>query len=165
MTPDYHARGGATVAVLNRMEAWEASLVLNLRLWCEGPSGQSQVWKAYRSALSGEEAQRACRGFDILMKTLIEKSFRPLVRHDVGCACVGADEGILVNLVRTAAEGHLSDAALIATLMTGPAQAEHIAILAGQVGARMREIHQPGTYQTPDESSDATPGSNVIRLH
>ncbi|MFK7764553.1 MAG: hypothetical protein AB8B62_14935 [Roseobacter sp.] len=165
MTPDYHARGGATVAVLNRMEAWEASLVLNLRLWCEGPSGQSQVWKAYRAALSGEEAQSACHAFDVLMRTLIERSFRPLVRHDVGCSCVGADEGIIVNLVRTAAEGHLSDAALIATLMTGPAQAEHIAILAGQVGTKMREIHQTDTRQTADESTYATPGSNVIRLH
>ena len=58
-------RGGAAVAVLNRMEAWEANMVLNLRLWCDGPKGQSMVWNEYRSALPGRVAQDACRLFEV----------------------------------------------------------------------------------------------------
>ena len=132
MSADHHARGGAAVAVLSRMDAWEADVVLSLRLWCEGPQGQAQVWSAFR---------------------------RPLVRHDVGCACVGADEAIFLNLIRTAADGHLTDAALIATLLTGPAEAERIALLAGEVGAcarRMNSSHDP-------IQPEAAP--NVVRLH
>lgn len=159
MTAPHHARGGAAVGVLSQMEAWEANLVLNLRLWCEGPLGQQQVWAEYRKTLHGSEAQRECHTFEVLLRTLVATAHRPLVRHDVGCACVGADEGILVNLVRTASDGHLTDAALIATLMVGPAHAEQVALLAGQVGSCTRRIHA----STPELSPAPTP--NVVRLH
>ncbi|MEM8872519.1 MAG: hypothetical protein AAGE38_19115 [Pseudomonadota bacterium] len=156
---DNNARGGAAIGVLNRMEAWEANLVLNLRLWCEGPAGQSQVWNEYRRALPGPDAQCECQAFETLVQTLIDAAHRPLVRHEVGCACVGADEGVFVNMVRNAADGHLTDAALIATLLIGPSQAEHVAVLAGQVGACARHIHSG----VPELSTEA--GSNVVRLH
>lgn len=159
MMTDQNARGGAAVAVLTRMDAWEANLVLNLRLWCEGPNGQTQVWNEYRAALPAEEAHKACRAFEVLLNTIMDKSYRPLVRHDVACACVGADESIFANLVRTAADGHLNDAALIATLITGPAQAELIALLAGEVGTHMQRIH----HTTKEQPTKARP--NVVRLH
>ena len=141
MKPDYHERGGVAVAVLNRMEAWEANMVLNLRLWCDGPKGQSLVWNEYRKALPGAQAQRACKQFETLLKTLIDQAHRPLVTHDVGCCCVGADECIFVNLIRFASDGHLNDAALVATLIAGPTYAEQIAVLAGEVGHCARNIH------------------------
>lgn len=142
MSIDHYARGAAAVGVLNRMSAWEANLVLNLRLWCEGPQGQAQVWSEYRRSLCGEDAQRECRTFEALVRSIIDAAHRPMVRHEVGCSCVGADEGIFVNLARTASDGHLRDAALIATLLVGPAYAEQIAILAGHVGECARKIHK-----------------------
>lgn len=159
MTMDHYARGGAAVAVLNRMEAWEANLVLNLRLWCEGPKGQAAVWNEFRRSFEGPQASAACRAFEVLINTLADHAHRPLVRHDVGCSCVGADESVFVNLVRTASEGHLNDAALIATLIAGPAKAEHIAILAGDVGASMRHFAEKGGEVQPVSPT------NVVRLH
>ncbi|MEM7494416.1 MAG: hypothetical protein AAF296_13635 [Pseudomonadota bacterium] len=145
MNADHHAIGGAAVGVLNRMSAWEANLVLNLRLWCEGPEGQAQVWSEYRRSLSGDDAKRECKTFETLVRSIIDSAHRPMVRHEVGCCCVGADEGIFVNLLRTASDGHLRDAALIATLLVGPAHAEQIAMLAGQVGECARKIHKNST--------------------
>ena len=145
MNIDHHARGGAAVGVLNRMSAWEANLVLNLRLWCEGPEGQEQVWSEYRRALAGDDAKRECRTFETLLRSLIDAAHRPMVRHEVGCGCLGADEGIFLNLVRTASDGHLRDAALIATLIVGPAYAEQIAMLAAHVGECARKIHKNST--------------------
>ncbi|MEM9577410.1 MAG: hypothetical protein AAF999_10400 [Pseudomonadota bacterium] len=159
MRPDHNSPGGATVAVLNRLEAWEAALVIDLRMWCDGPSGQAEVWNGYRRSLPGQNAKRACRSFEILLTTLIKSAYRPLVRHDTGCSCVGADENILVNLVRTASDGQLNDAALIATLIAGPAQAEHIAVLAGEVGETLRHMHR----EDIDFSTEV--GGNVVRLH
>ena len=159
MTQDHHARGGVTVAVLNHMESWEANLVLNLRLWCEGPSGQVQVWNEYRRALPGENARNECHAFESLLRTLIANAQRPLVRHDVRCTCVGADEYVFLHLVRCAADGHLSDAALMAALIVGPSKAEQIALLAGQVGSCSRKIHN----YPPEFPSNAAP--NVMRLH
>lgn len=159
MSTDHHARGGAAVGVLNRMETWEAQLVLNLRLWCEGPRGQEQVWNEYRRLLKSVDAHRECQTFETLVRTITSTAFRPLVRHEVGCSCVGADEGIFLNLVRTASDGHLHDAALIATLLVGPAHAEHIALLAGQVGQCTRKLHSPAT-QTQTETL-----AEVVLLH
>ena len=159
MSAAIHARGGAAVAALNRMEAWEANLVLNLRLWCEGPVGQSQARKDYSNALPRYEADRAWYTFEGLLNKIISTASRPMVRHAVGCNCVGSDECVFVNLVRTASDGHLNDAALIATLLSGPAHAEHIAVLAGEVGEAIRGIHR----ETATHSPPAAP--NVVRLH
>lgn len=159
MTPNDHAQGGAPVAVLNRLDTWEANTVLNLRLWCEGPEGQEQVWSEFRRALSGQDASDEWRAFQDLISTVISHAKRPLVRHDVGCSCVGSDECIFLNLVRTASAGHLNDAALIATLLAGPAHAEHIAVLAGRVGACARRIH------TRDSEPKPNVRPNNVRLH
>ena len=159
MSAAHHARGGATIAALNQMDAWEAKLVLNLRLWCEGPHGQAKACNAYVNALPASEAERAWHMFEGLVTKIIDTTTRPLVRHDVDCNCVGSDECVFVHLVRTASDGHLNDAALIATLLTGPAHAEHIAILAGEVGSALRhKRHKPAPH------SPAT-APNVVRLH
>lgn len=159
MTPEHSERGAAAVAVLSNMDPWEANLVLNLRLWCDGSRGQSQVWNEYRKALPGEHATHACQAFETLVHTIVSSAHRPLVRHQVGCSCVGADEAVFVNLVRMASEGHLNDAALVATLLMGPARAEHVAILAGQVGTCARKISQQTLQSLPQTAA------TVVRLH
>ena len=159
MNWDHHARGGASIAALDRMGTWEANLVLNLRLWCEGPCGQTRVWNEYRKTLPGECARNACRAFESLIQTLIANAQRPLVRHNVGCSCVGADECVFLHLIRCAADGHRGDAALMAALIVGPSKAEDIATLAGQDGIYARKIHNP-----PTEYSNKTAPS-VVRFH
>ncbi len=159
MMSEQQMLGGATIGVLNRLETWEANLVLNLRLWFEGTDGQSQVWNEYRRLLPGAEAKEACHAFEGLIQTITGSAHRPLVRHAVHCACLGSDEGIFLHLVRTASQGHLSDAALIATLLVGASQAEKVALLAGQVGACARKIH-PSEPEFPPMAAN-----NVVRLH
>ena len=154
-----HARGGATVGVLNALDAWESCVVLNLRLWCDSAEGQAQVRNAYRVSLPAECATRECCAFETLVMTVTAYAQRPLVRHDVSCVCMGADEGVFLHLIRTASEGHLNDAALIATLLVGPAQAERVALMAGQVGACARKIHARS-----EEHFEKVP-QNVVRLH
>ena len=75
MNRDHHVRGGAAVSVLNRMEAWEANLVLNLRLWCEGPCGQQQVWNEYRKSLHGKAARNECHAFESLIPCLLQTQY------------------------------------------------------------------------------------------
>ncbi|WP_299687770.1 hypothetical protein [uncultured Tateyamaria sp.] len=159
MTPEHHRRGGAAVAALNRMDTWEADLVLNLRLWCEGPPGQLRIRTAFETVLSGAAAARAWDDFDTLLRRIVATASRPMVRHDIGCNCVGSDECVFAHLVRTASDGHLNDAALIATLLVGPAHAEHIAILAGEVGSCARRIH----HLHPHERIEAA--HILTRLH
>ena len=159
MTSAHHKRGGATVAALNRMDAWEAALVLNLRLWSEGPVGQMHVRGAFDRALGQANAKRAWEDFDSLLRRIIASASRPMVRHEVGCNCVGSDECVFAHLVGTASEGHLNDAALIATLLVGPAHAEHIAILAGEVGQCAQHIHRHHPALPTEDTQKA------VRLH
>lgn len=143
MSPATNAPGAAVIGVMHDMAPWEAALVRNLRRWCDGPGGQRTVCEAYLAALPAGTAEHALQTFETLVVKLISTAHRPLVRHGVSCACVGADEGVFVTLVRYASEGHLNDAALIATLLAGPAQAEHLALLAGEVGMTSRRISEP----------------------
>ena len=160
MTPDHHSRGGAAVAALNRMDSWEANLVLNLRLWCEGPDGQNHARRDYTGALPAQDADRAWASFEHMVKKIVGTAHRPLVRREVGCNCVGSDECVFVHLIRTASDGLLNDAALISTLLSGPAHAEHIAILAGEVGDTIRRIHRAAN--APHSPAEPT---RVVRLH
>lgn len=152
MRDDRHEAGGASVAVLSHLEGWEANLVVNLRSWCEGPEGQARVWNDYARTLGASRAREEIRTLENLVNTLADYAYRPLVRHCVHCACVGSDECIFLNLVRTASDGHLTDAALIATLLAGPTQAEVIALLAGQVGAGARLV-APGVSGTQQDGN------------
>lgn len=144
---------------MGSLEQWEAGLVLNLRRWCEGPHGQAQVWNAYARSFGAMGARDELRVFEALLNALISNASRPLVRHSVDCSCVGSDECVFLNLVRTAADGYLNDAALISTLLAGPAHAEAIACLAGQVGESARRASVPIEMQNTDTSS------NVVTLH
>ncbi|WP_299154480.1 hypothetical protein [uncultured Tateyamaria sp.] len=159
MTPPHHAHGGAAIAALTSMDAWEADLILNLRLWCDGPRGQAKARHAYHNLFPETEADRAWYMFETLVTKIVGTANRPLVRHQLGCNCVGSDECVFVHLIRTASDGHLNDAALIATLLSGAAHAEHIAILAGEVGSIARSFHR----KRKPQSTAAAP--NVVRLH
>ncbi len=159
MTSHPNIRGGASVAVLSALDGWESNLVMNLRLWCEGPVGQAQVWTDYALGCPSGKAQSEVQAFEALLNTLMQHCKRPFVRHSVGCPCVGSDECVFVTLVKTASEGHLEDAALIATLMAHPAFAEQIALLAGQVGEGARHL-----VRSRSETS-STGGADVVRLH
>lgn len=160
MTHAHYQRGGASIAALESMDTWEANVVLNIRLWCEGPDGQRHARRDYTGALPAADAEQAWANFERLMKKIVDTANRPLVRHQVGCNSVGSDECVLVHLIRTASDGHLNDAALIATLLSSPAHAEHIAILAGEVGDTIRRIHRAAN--APNSPTDAT---RVVRLH
>lgn len=159
MTPEHHKRGGASLAMLNTMLPWEAELVLNLRLWCDGPDGQRQVRTTFARVWPQPEAQNEICAFEDLVGIVTKHAHRPLVRHEVTCSCVGSDECIFTHLVSTACEGHLADAALIATLLVSASQAEHVALLAGQVGNATKRM--VAHYDPRTDAVSAT----VHRLH
>lgn len=159
MSLDHRKRGGAAVGILNAMEAWESEAIIDLRLWCDGPEGQEIVWTAFSRHLPHDCAQDAMHAFERLVSIITQNARRPMVRHEVSCSCVGSDECIFAHLLGTASDGHLNDASLIASLLVSPAQAEHVALLAGQVGCALRKIAArsvPQTKHTPNK---------VVQLH
>ncbi|MFC6589061.1 hypothetical protein ACFQDZ_19120 [Sulfitobacter pacificus] len=138
MILDQNMRGGVPVGQLHAITPWEALLVRHLRLWCDGPEGRLKVKNDWERAGPKAAAENTLAVFDALIITLTSYARRPLVRHCLTCECLGADEGVFVQIVSAASGGALDDAALMSGLIAMPAHAEHIAILAAQVGAAFR---------------------------
>jgi hypothetical protein len=138
MSVDQDMRGAATVGQLHAIAPWEAFLVCHLRLWCDGVEGRDEVRHAWGFTKTDNRGEVILDVFDDLIQTLLMFARRPLIRHSRDCECLGADEGVFIQIVSAASEGQLDDAALMASLIAFPTHAERIAILAGQVGTGFR---------------------------
>jgi hypothetical protein len=134
MSVSNHNRGGAPVGFISELDGIEAASVIYLRLWCEGPDAQTQVWNDFASGLGSEQGRKALKSFEDLCSLCTRHGRRPLMRHSVHCKCLGADESCFANFIATAATGEREDAMLIATLLVRPDVAPLISSLAADVG-------------------------------
>lgn len=154
------ARGGASVGVLTKMDPWEADCILNLRILCDGIDGRNTVYQSLVRELGTVDGVEAFENLSSLVSFLCRNAHRALVRHDVTCSSVGADEAVFCHIVRMASAGHLNDAALAATLLVGAAHAEQVALLAGEVGQAHRNA-----ARAAQKTIQTAPTTNVVRLH
>lgn len=141
MNPTIRNRGAAPVGHLTELSALEAASVIYLRLWCEGPDRQQEVWSDFHTTLDTAQADETSRSFHELCSLCCQHGRRPLMRHSVECKCLGADESCFANFVATAAEGDREDAMLMAMLMVRPDMAHIVTSLATQVGLAMKRMH------------------------
>ncbi len=140
MTVSNQNRGSAPVGFIAELDDIEAASVIYLRLWCDGPAAQAQVWNDFASSLGSDQGRKALRSFEDLFSLCTRHGRRPLVRHSVDCKCLGADESCFANFIATAATGEREDAMLIATLLVRPDVAPLIASLAADVGRALMRM-------------------------
>lgn len=138
MTPPH--RGGAPVGFVTELGPVEAGAVLYLRLWCDGPAAQAQVWNDFAAALGQERGKEVLRSFETLCDLCVRHGRRPLMRHHVTCKCLGADESCFANFVGYASEGAREDALLIATTIVRPDIAPSLVGLAQELGHALRQM-------------------------
>ncbi|WP_306151309.1 hypothetical protein [Roseovarius sp. MMSF_3281] len=159
MTNAQHTPGTSVVGKLTDIAPWEAELILSMRFWMDGPEGQAEVWGGFARCFGAAEGRAEMRGFESLFTSICTHARRPLVRHGLGCNCIGSDEAILRTLVREAARGDLAEAAMIASLLVPACNAEQIALLAAQVGRAMQRMAQRTPTQKPTRSQT---GSRIL---
>lgn len=116
-------RGAAAVGHLADLPALEASAVHCLRLWSDAAEG--------RAALSEERSTELLRQICGLCASY---GRRPLMRHGLGCACLGADEACFAHMVAAAATGAREDALMLAALIVRPDLAPALVALSEQLG-------------------------------
>ena len=140
MTQTTPPRGAAPVGFLTELGSVEAASVIYLRLWCDGPESQAQVWNDFAARLGPNQGRKALKSFEDLCALCTRHGRRPLMRHSVQCKCLGADESCFANFVAAAATGEREDAMLIATLLVRADVAPMIASLACDVGLALKQM-------------------------
>ncbi len=152
--------GRAVVGRLTDIAFWEAEFILSMRLWMSSPEGQAEVWNGFARCFGAPAGRSEMRCFESLLSNINMHARRPLVRHGLGCDCIGSDEAILRTLVREATRGDLAEATMIASLLVPVRHAEPIAHMAAQVGKAMQAMAR----RAPRETSPAPDTTNRI-LH
>lgn len=134
-------RGGAPVGFITELDGVEAASVIYLRLWCGGPDAQADVRNDFSSSLGDEQGRNALKSFDDLCRLCSQHGRRPLMRHSLGCKCLGADESCFANFIAAAARGEREDAMMIATLIVRPDVAPMITALATEFGHALMRMN------------------------
>ncbi len=140
MNSDMAKRGGAPVGVIEDLPSLEAGAVIYLRLWCDGPDAQAQVWNDFRVALGNTQGRKALSAFEQLLNLCAVHGRRPMMRHSVSCRCIGSDESCFANFVAAAAEGDREDAILLASLLARPELAPAMTALAADFGLAIKRM-------------------------
>jgi len=148
------SRGGAPVGRLTDLAPIEAGAVMYLRLWSEGTKGRADAASDFDIALGADQGRAAMLTLDRLCSLCANHGRRPLIRHGLGCACLGADENCFAQMIAAASEGAREDAMMMASLIVRPDFAPALASLSEELGMALRRmtaaVPMPTTgHQTP----------------
>ena len=138
LPPETLRRGGATVGYMVDIEEEEFLFISYFRSYCDGYESRIKLQDVFISNLGVEEGYATLDALDSFCELIYKKGRRQLIRHDVSCECIGADENCLCQLVFSACEENIDDAKLIGTLITDAYLAEEITMLARKIGMSIR---------------------------
>ncbi|WP_298933564.1 hypothetical protein [uncultured Ruegeria sp.] len=134
------SRGGAAVGRLSDLSPVEAGAVMYLRLWSEGKSGRADAASDFDIALGRDHGRAVMLTLDRLCSLCADHGRRPLVRHGLACACLGADENCFAQMIAAASEGAREDAMMMASLIVRPDFAPALASLSEELGLALRRM-------------------------
>ena len=134
------SRGGAAVGRLSDLGPIEACAVMYLRLWSESPKARADAASDFEIALGLDQGRAAMMTLDRLCGLCAHHGRRPLVRHGLGCSCLGADENCFAQMIAAASEGAREDAMMMASLIVRPDYAPALASLSEEMGMVLRRM-------------------------
>ncbi len=154
----HSSRGGAAVGRLSDLSPIEAGAVMYLRLWSESPEARADAASDFEIALGLDQGRAAMMTLDRLCGLCAHHGRRPLVRHGLGCSCLGADENCFAQMIAAASEGAREDAMMMATLIVRPDFAPALASLSEEMGTVLRRM----TASVPLPTTGHKPPSAVL---
>jgi len=131
-------RGGATVAYIGDIKEEESIFISYFRTYCDGYESRIKLEEVFLSTFGIEEGYSSLDALERFCELIFKKGRRRLVRHDISCECVGADENCLCQLIFSACEDNLEDAKLISMLITDAYLSEELTMLARKIGMTIR---------------------------
>jgi len=152
-------RGGAPVGFLSELPQVEAVSVCFLRLWNDSAETRHQADVDLHDLLGPRHGPVAVDSLRQMCDLFSRFARRPVMRHQSGCSCLGADEACFANLVSEAATGQREDALLFAMLMVRVDFAPALVGLAQQFGLALQMLSRPA--QNVDQGHRVPAGSTV----
>ena len=131
-------RGGAAVGLIRELPGLELGAILLLRQWCDGEVGRVRIAEDFSAVLGAPKAAEAVNLLAHLVTLLAQHGRRPLMRHDLHCACFGGDESAFAQMVAAAASGDRDDAMEFALTLMPPAAAYEAVQTAEGLGRAIR---------------------------
>jgi len=123
-------RGGAPVGYLSELNQLEQNAILFLRYWSQCAKAdhdlQNNFWSNITYDLGITKTRQAIDAFDEIFTLCIKYSRRPIMKHDLGCKCIGGDESCFANIIGFAQDGELEDALLLASNLVAPKFASYL---------------------------------------
>jgi hypothetical protein len=117
MTSAARSRGAVPVGVCTHLPPVEGGAVRALRLWFSGAEGRAEMAARFARRFGAEAGGAHLDRLGRFLETLAGSCRRPLMRHGIGCACLGADECVLATLLAAAGEGDRDEAMLLACVL------------------------------------------------
>lgn len=87
--------GSTVVGSLKDIIPWQAEFILSLRLCLDSPEGRTKVLDGFSQCFGEVEGRAQMQLFEMFLTRLHGTARRPLVRHGLGCTCLGSDEAAL----------------------------------------------------------------------
>ena len=140
MTGKVPHRGGAPVGLIEELGPIEASAVAYLRMWSDGPKMFNAIDQDFATALGTDNGKKLSVSFHRLCNMCAVHGRRPLMRHELNCRCLGADESCFANFIGYASEGAREDALMMAMTLVSAEKAPLLAGLAEDFGLALRQM-------------------------
>ena len=86
------------------------------------------------------EGNSAFQSFKDLCEIIFHHGRRSLIRHQLDCSCVGADESCFAQLILRAANNYKEDATLIALLLVPHHLTSETIALATKIGTSIKKL-------------------------
>lgn len=153
-------RGSSPVGYLDEFPEIEAKAITYLRLWCHAPEAQAEIWNELAEVFGPEQAKEELRNFESLVSMMLRNTRRPLMRHQLGCKCVGSDEAAFAHFIAAACSGEREDAMLIASFLVKPEIAPIVTGLAENFGFCLRRFAR--RTSTPRKTHQT---AEIVQLH
>ena len=151
-------KGGSPVAVISDL-SWEEQLVIYYFRCCfEGSEALLEVHEEFRFYLGNETANKTIGALQFLFSKLQNNGRRRLVRHDLNCKCVGADENCFAQLVTRSTYIDKKDAILIGILLTDADLAPELVLAAEDFAIGVKSLLKV----IGSTSKDSKPMSRVL---
>ncbi|WP_010142099.1 hypothetical protein [Oceanicola sp. S124] len=146
-------RGAEPVARITALPFQEALLIGALRARAAGPEAQRQFSTELADLMGASRAAEAEAALDGFLEVTLRHARRPLMRHGLTCACVGADEAVLAHLMTISTSGEREDAMLMACLLVRPDMAPAVVSQARTLGFVLLRGAPVGTHAAPGGTS------------